>query len=71
MRINVKHLVLYETPTPDNARLDIGEAFAAADPSDALATFMSYIGVTDDELETLKATPFWPYSLSFAPSMPV
>jgi pimeloyl-ACP methyl ester carboxylesterase len=66
----VKHLVLYEPPTPDAARLDIGEAFAADDPSGALETFMSYIGLTPEELEQLKPTPFWPYLLSFAPSMP-
>jgi pimeloyl-ACP methyl ester carboxylesterase len=66
----VKHLVLYEPPTADPNRLEIGEAFAAADPSGALETFMSYIGLSPEELVALKATPFWTYLLSFAPSMP-
>jgi pimeloyl-ACP methyl ester carboxylesterase len=67
----VKHLVLYEPPTPGPVRLDVAEAFAGDDPSAAVATFMGWIGLTPEQVEALKATPFWTYLLRFTPTMPV
>lgn len=66
----VKHLVLYEPPTPDAARRNLGEAFAAPDPSAAVASFMLHIGLTSEQVEAREATPFWSYLVSFASTMP-
>lgn len=66
----VKHLVLYEPPTPDAARLALGESFEADDPSGAVAEFMVHVGLSQAQIEALKATPFWPYLARFAPTMP-
>jgi pimeloyl-ACP methyl ester carboxylesterase len=66
----IKHLVLYEPPTPDAARRDLGESFGTPDPSAAVASFMGHIGLTPDQVESLRATPFWQYLVSFAPTMP-
>jgi len=66
----VKHLVLYEPPTPDAARRNLGAAFEAPDPSAAVASFMAHIGLTAEQVEALRATPFWSYLVSLAPTMP-
>ena len=66
----IKHLVLYEPPTPDQARQGLGEAFSAPDPTDAVAAFMVHIGLKPEEVEALRATPFWSYLVSFAGTMP-
>ena len=66
----VKHLALYEPPTIDAARQALGEAFAAPDPSEAVAAFMGHVGLTPEQVAALRATPFWQYLVSFAPTMP-
>lgn len=67
----VKHLVLYEPPTPGPSRLDIAEAFAAPDPREAVANFMRTIGLSAEQVQALQETPFWDYLSSFASTMPV
>ncbi len=65
----VKHLVLYEPPTVDPSRLHVAETFATDDASDAVAAFMRRIGLRDEQVTALEATPFWQYLLGFAPTM--
>jgi len=64
----VKHLVLYEPPTLDGMR-DLGQSFATLEPSDAVAAFMAG-GRPEATPEELKATPLFPYLLSFAATVP-
>lgn len=66
----VKHLVLYEPPTPDPNRQDIGEAFATRPAEEALTAFAQLIGMTADEVAESKQTQVWAYLLSFTASMP-
>lgn len=65
----VRRLVLYEPPTIDELRGDLGLDFAD-DPEQALANFVLHIGMTPDGREALRQTPFWTYMLSFAETMP-
>lgn len=68
----IKHLVLYEPPTLEPDRLHIAEAFGAGDPDAAMDQFvLSGIGSSAEELAMVKASPFWPYALSFAATMPI
>jgi pimeloyl-ACP methyl ester carboxylesterase len=67
----VKHLVLYEPPAAGQERIDIGEMFDKDDPSKAVERFMvEIIGVPPDQMNLLKASAFWNYLVSFAPTMP-
>lgn len=65
----VRHLVLYEPPTLDLAR-DALQTFETLEPPDALAVFLSLLGNTPDEIQALKATPIWPYLMSYVATIP-
>jgi pimeloyl-ACP methyl ester carboxylesterase len=67
----VRHLVLYEPPLVDEARVDMVRFFETSDPSQSVSEFfLTAIGMPHDQVEALKATAFWPYLVSFAPTMP-
>ena len=67
----VKHLVLYEPPMVWRERLELAQIFEHSDPEEAVENFMrNGIGVTDDQLALLKASPFWQYLVGLAPTMP-
>jgi pimeloyl-ACP methyl ester carboxylesterase len=64
----IKHLVLYEPPTPGQVR---AEWFQETDPTDAVARFFrENVGVPEDQVEALRASPFWQYFVANAPSYP-
>jgi pimeloyl-ACP methyl ester carboxylesterase len=64
----VKHLLLYEPPTADQM---VAPWFEQIDASEAVARFFrENIGVPGDQVEALRASPFWPYFLAHAPSYP-
>lgn len=66
----VRHLVLYEPPLVDEARVELGKFFESADPSESVSEFfLNGIGMPADQVVALKATAFWPYLVSFAPTM--
>jgi pimeloyl-ACP methyl ester carboxylesterase len=64
----VKHLVLYEPPTVNY--VGFAEVFETMAPSDAVEAFSRVITATAEEVGELKATPVWPYLVSFAATMP-
>lgn len=67
----VKHLVLYEPPTPTPVRLEVAEMFEHGDPAEAVENFMRiFIQMPEDQIVALKATSFWTYLTSFARTMP-
>jgi pimeloyl-ACP methyl ester carboxylesterase len=67
----VKHLVLYEPPTPGADRLNIAEDFERLSASDAVENFFANgVGVPPNQLAAMKASPFWPYLVSFVNTMP-
>jgi pimeloyl-ACP methyl ester carboxylesterase len=67
----IKHLVLYEPPTPGQARGDLAKAFEALDESEAIAHFLREgVRVPAEQVELLRATPFWSYLCGFAGTMP-
>jgi pimeloyl-ACP methyl ester carboxylesterase len=64
----IKHLVLYEPPTP--AQMD-APWFEESDASEAVARFFrENVRVPQDQVEALQASPFWPYFVAHAPSYP-
>jgi pimeloyl-ACP methyl ester carboxylesterase len=67
----VKHLVLYEPPTPVDERGAVATLFETRDASEAVEVFFSeLIGMPEVQLHAMKQTAFWPYLVSFAPTMP-
>lgn len=67
----VKHLVLYEPPTPDRKRLDVALDFEQMDPGDAVAQFLvKGTGMKPEDVVALRATPFWTYLAGFSATMP-
>lgn len=66
----VKRLVLYEPPTREQVA-GLADDFERSDPSEAIARFFERtIGMSQVQIEAMKASPFWPYFVSHAPSMP-
>lgn len=65
----VKHLVLYEPPSSDQAE-GLPEIFEALSPDDAVTTFFRRMDQPEAEIEARKATPAWPYLLGFTSTMP-
>jgi pimeloyl-ACP methyl ester carboxylesterase len=67
----VKHLVLYEPPMVVDDGLELALKFERLDPSEALAWFLrDGVGMPPDQVDTLRASPFWDYMRSFVPTMP-
>jgi pimeloyl-ACP methyl ester carboxylesterase len=69
-RDRIKHLVLYEPPMPDPARMHIADAFDQSDPDEILVAFLRILGMTDAQIDPLRPTPFWRYMASFAATLP-
>jgi pimeloyl-ACP methyl ester carboxylesterase len=64
----VKHLVLYEPPTQAQV---VAPWFEQTEPSEAVAKFFrENVGVPRDQVEALRASPFWAYFVAHAPSYP-
>lgn len=66
----VKHLVLYEPPTREQA-IGLADDFERSEPAGAISSFFERsLGMSAAQVGAMKASPFWPYFVSHAPSMP-
>ena len=67
----IRHLVLYEPPTIDTARGDVASFFESVPAAEAVdAFFFSGIGMPRDQVDAMMASPFGPYLVSLAGTMP-
>ena len=72
----VKHLVLYEPPTPGPVATPAFEQFAAAikagDLADGVHVFMkAAVGLSEEAVSAMRTSPMWAYLVSFAETLPV
>jgi pimeloyl-ACP methyl ester carboxylesterase len=66
----VKHLVLYEPPPLALVSQLAEQEFENKEAPEAIARFFrNTIGVPPEQVEALRASPFWSYFVSHAPSM--
>jgi pimeloyl-ACP methyl ester carboxylesterase len=71
----VRHLVLYEPglgiPYPNGSIEEVEAALAAGDAETALLLVLAgIVGMTDEEIASLRSSPRWPTMLASAPTVP-
>lgn len=74
----VEKIALYEAPYNDDPAAQrawreyirgITEALAANRRGDAVALFMSYVGMPADQIDGMRQTPYWPIAEAIAPTL--
>ncbi len=74
----VEKIALYEPPYNDDPAAQrawreyirgITEALAANRRGDAVALFMSYVGMPADQIDGMRQTPYWPIAEAIAPTL--
>jgi pimeloyl-ACP methyl ester carboxylesterase len=74
----IKKLALYDAPYHEEAAdkqafkdytKQLREALAADHRGDAVAAFMQYVGMPNDQIETMRQSPSWPLLESIAPTL--
>jgi pimeloyl-ACP methyl ester carboxylesterase len=73
--VNVSHLILYEPslglPYPPGSIAAIEAALDRGDHDAAIvAVLVGILEMTDDEIDTFRASPLWPVRLAAAPTIP-